>query len=101
MSIFFFVFAELVQSVSVAAAQLCKLMQHSLHSADNEDSTLHSKLISRTLTGSLSPALYQLLSDGLLANVNTFFGQVANSVWRVVEASVKKGKASRSLIYWH
>lgn len=81
----------LVQGVSVAAAQLCKLMHQSLHNAEYEESTIHSKFISRTLTGSLSPALYHLLSDGLLPSVTTLFGQVTNSIWRVVEASVKKG----------
>jgi len=66
-------------------------MHQSLHNAEYEDSIIHSKFISRTLTGSLSPALYHLLSDGLLPTVTTFFGQVTNSIWRVVEASVKKG----------
>lgn len=82
---------ELVQRVSVAAAQLCKMTHQSFQSMEKEESTLHTKMISRTLTGQLSPAIYQLLSDGLLPIVNTFFGQVTNSVWRVVEASVKKG----------
>jgi len=82
---------ELVQRVSVAAAQLCKMTHQSFQSTEKEESLLHTKMISRTLTGQLSPAIYQLLSDGLLPIVHTFFGQVTNSVWRVVEASVKKG----------
>lgn len=86
-----------MQGVSVASAQLCKiahqsLMMYSRQDTDADDIT-QSKLISRCLTGQLSPAIYQLLSDGLLPNVNTFFGSVNNSVWRVVEASVKKGKS--------
>jgi hypothetical protein len=83
---------ELVQRVSVAAAQVFKMTHQSLIQAvDKEENSVHAKMISRTLTGQLSPAIYQLLSDGLLPIVNTLFGQVTNSVWRVVEASVKKG----------
>lgn len=88
---------ELVQRVSVAAAQLCKMTHQSFQSTNKEESVLHTKMISRTLTGQLSPAIYQLLSDGLLPIVNTFFGQVTNSVWRVVEASVKKGESQVSI----
>ena len=90
---------ELVQRVSVAAAQLCKMTHQSFQSTEKEESLLHTKMISRTLTGQLSPAIYQLLSDGLLPIVHTFFGQVTNSVWRVVEASVKKGKNSISISF--
>ena len=90
---------ELVQRVSVAAAQLCKMTHQSFQSTEKEESLLHTKMISRTLTGQLSPAIYQLLSDGLLPIVHTFFGQVTNSVWRVVEASVKKGKHSISISF--
>lgn len=81
----------MVRSVSSAADQLVKVMNQSLQSLDDDNYDLHSKLVARCLTGQLSPAIYQLLSDGLLPNVTTFFGQVSNSVWRVVEASVKKG----------
>lgn len=87
---------ELVKAVSVAAGQLCKLMNNGV---DHEES-VHSKLVARCLTSQLSPAIYQILSDGLLPNVNTFFGQVNNSVWRVVEASVKKGLHHDQSIAW-
>jgi hypothetical protein len=80
-----------VKTVSVACSQLCKIMNQSMNVSDEESCTNHSKSVARCLTSQLSPAIYQLLSDGLLPNVNTFFGQVNNSVWRVVEASVKKG----------
>lgn len=80
-----------MKTVSVACSQLCKIMNQSMNVSDEESCTNHSKSVARCLTSQLSPAIYQLLSDGLLPNVNTFFGQVNNSVWRVVEASVKKG----------
>lgn len=80
--------AELMRSVSVAAAHVCKVINQT---GRDEDVAGQAKLLARCLSGQLSPAIYQLLSDGLLPNVNTFFGQVINSVWRVVEASVKKG----------
>lgn len=81
----------MVKAVSVASSQLCKLMSQPMQSSDEESCAIHSKSVARCLTCQLSPAIYQILSDGLLPNVNTFFGQVNNSVWRVVEASVKKG----------
>lgn len=86
-----------MKAVSLAASQLCKLMNQPLANNDDESCTTHSKLVGRCLTSQLSPAIYQILSDGLLPNVNTFFGQVNNSVWRVVEASVKKGKHELSI----
>lgn len=66
-------------------------MSQPMQISDEESCATHSKSVARCLTSQLSPAIYQILSDGLLPNVNTFFGQVNNSVWRVVEASVKKG----------
>jgi len=87
----FYVLIELVKAVSVACAQLCKIMNQPINVSDEDSCANHSKSVARCLTSQLSPAIYQLLSDGLLPNVNTFFGQVNNSVWRVVEASVKKG----------
>lgn len=62
-----------------------------MNTSDEDSCANHAKSVARCLTSQLSPAIYQILSDGLLSNVNTFFGQVNNSVWRVVEASVKKG----------
>lgn len=87
-----------MRAVSVAAAQLCKLMTQPMQNSDEDTCATHSKLVGRCLTSQLSPAIYQILSDGLLPNVNTFFGQVNNSVWRVVEASVKKGNNSNRLL---
>jgi hypothetical protein len=87
-----------VKAVSVACAQLCKIMNQPINISDEDSCTNHSKSVARCLTSQLSPAIYQLLSDGLLPNVNTFFGQVNNSVWRVVEASVKKGNIIYSFL---
>jgi len=45
----------------------------------------------------LCPALYQLFSDGLLDCIETLFGRVPNSVWRVVEGSVSGAPTSQIL----
>jgi len=38
------------------------------------------------------PAVYALLSDGLVPSLNTIFGTVPNTLWRVVEGSLYNGK---------
>lgn len=40
----------------------------------------------------LCPAIYALLSDGLLPSLHSLFGKISNSVWRVVEATSQMGK---------
>lgn len=59
--------------------------------------SLYLSIMSQTPAGkvvldSLCPALYSLLSDGLCPFLETIFGRVPNTVWRVVEASIQYGK---------
>lgn len=54
-------------------------------------------IISKSAAGkfvleSLCPALYSLLSDGLCPFLDTIFGKIPNTVWRVIEASIQYGK---------
>jgi hypothetical protein len=44
---------------------------------------------------SLCPAIYAALSDGLLPQIQTLFGSVPNSLWKVVEISSQLGMFSR------
>ncbi|KAE8742564.1 hypothetical protein FOCC_FOCC011858 [Frankliniella occidentalis] len=53
--------------------------------------------VANSVIGTLCPALYAVLSDGLLANIATAFGDISNSVWQVVEASAQQGHMTRSL----
>ncbi|CAG0881666.1 unnamed protein product [Darwinula stevensoni] len=45
----------------------------------------------------LSPTLYAILSDGLFPKINTLFGPVQNSVWRVVETTSQAGLCTKAL----
>ncbi|KAF4518860.1 hypothetical protein B566_EDAN006711 [Ephemera danica] len=45
----------------------------------------------------LCPALLALLTDSLRTQVDTVFGPVPNSAWRVVEASAQQGQVSKAL----
>ena len=56
-----------------------------------DDVTL--KNVNKIVIGLLSPSLYQVMSDGLQDTVKTLFGEVPNSVWRVVEAASRKGES--------
>lgn len=53
--------------------------------------------VANSVIGTLCPALYAVLSDGLLPNIATAFGDISNSVWQVVEASAQQGHMTRSL----
>lgn len=53
--------------------------------------------VANSVIGTLCPALYAVLSDGLLSNIATAFGDISNSVWQVVEASAQQGHMTRSL----
>ncbi|XP_034234685.1 uncharacterized protein LOC117641457 isoform X5 [Thrips palmi] len=53
--------------------------------------------VANSVIGTLCPALYAVLSDGLLTNIATAFGDISNSVWQVVEASAQQGHMTRSL----
>ncbi|CAG0894278.1 unnamed protein product [Cyprideis torosa] len=45
----------------------------------------------------LCPALYTLLSDGLREDLDTLFGPVRNSVWKVIEATSQGGPSTKAL----
>ncbi|CAL8142477.1 unnamed protein product [Orchesella dallaii] len=64
--------------------------------------SLYQSIMSQTPAGktvleTLCPALYSLLSDGLCPFLDTIFGRVPNTVWRVVEASIQYGPTAQSL----
>ncbi|XP_065580905.1 uncharacterized protein LOC136040588 [Artemia franciscana] len=66
-----------------------------------DDVTL--KNVNKIVIGLLSPSLYQVMSDGLQDTVKTLFGEVPNSVWRVVEAASRKGPSApwfNELVLW-
>jgi hypothetical protein len=52
----------------------------------------------RGVVESLCPPLYSLLSDGLCPWLETIFGRIPNTVWRVVEASIQCGEVTLSLM---
>ena len=49
--------------------------------------------IGSLLITQLCPALYNLLGNGLYPRVRSFFGQVKNNVWKMVEESADQGES--------
>ncbi|XP_039289905.1 uncharacterized protein LOC111050470 isoform X3 [Nilaparvata lugens] len=76
---------ELVEAVCSAAQRLMSCDRQLI-----ED-------VSEQALNTLCPALYSLLSDGLKPSLETPFGEVANSVWQVIEASSQQGTMTRAL----
>lgn len=56
-----------------------------------------SSVCARLVLSALCPALYALLSEGLRPAIDTSFGPITNSVWRVVEASAQQGPLTEAL----
>jgi len=91
--------SDLVSAVSDAVE---KVINHFSSGATlNECSRLgdstSSPAVAEVVLGWLCPALYAVLSDGLLPSISSAFGDISNSVWQVVEASAQQGPMTRSL----
>ncbi|XP_018565929.1 uncharacterized protein LOC108906959 isoform X2 [Anoplophora glabripennis] len=90
---------SLVSAVTDAVEQL----MHHFSPASNQmelnalgDASLNPTCAKLAL-GTLCPALYAVLSDGLKPCLETSFGAINNSVWQVVEASAQQGPLTKAL----
>jgi hypothetical protein len=82
--LFFLIFSDMVSSVRVSC------QQYSACLSDNE--TLQTIALQQ-----ICPALTAILSHGLRPEVDTGFGMVSNSAWRVVEAAAHSGQIAKAL----
>jgi hypothetical protein len=80
----FLIIADMVSSVRVSC------QQYSACLSDNE--TLQTIALQQ-----ICPALTAILSHGLRPEVDTGFGMVSNSAWRVVEAAAHSGQIAKAL----
>jgi hypothetical protein len=86
-----FHFIELVCAVRAAVEQV--LTHYSQPQQAQGDAGAHHLALQ-----ALCPAIFSLLVDGLKPQVDTVFGPVTNSTWRVVEASAQQGEITFLII---
>ncbi|XP_059479396.1 uncharacterized protein LOC132199038 isoform X3 [Neocloeon triangulifer] len=77
-------FADMVSTMRVACQQYCSCL--------SDPDTLQTVALQQ-----ICPALTDILSHGLRPEVDTGFGMVSNSAWRVVEAAAHSGQIAKAL----
>ncbi|KAF5308641.1 hypothetical protein FQR65_LT06102 [Abscondita terminalis] len=88
--------------VSAVTDAVEKLIHHFSPAANQSDlitlgDSNYNPVCAKIALGSLCPAIYAVLSDGLKPNLETSFGPISNSVWQVVEASAQQGPLTKAL----
>ncbi|XP_047738503.1 uncharacterized protein LOC108671312 isoform X3 [Hyalella azteca] len=87
----------LVMSVRVAVEKLVSHFSHSHAAKPKPNGSGGSSVAAQLTLEKLCPAIYALLSDGLQPSLHSLFGKIANSVWKMIEATSQMGPTTKAL----